>query len=256
MTRRTCMASYLDLIREIQKLDENLDHLEEEIGRLPKHVEEIEKKLEDHKAQLAAEKHALALNEKERRRLEGEVALATEKSTRLQEQISEVKTNDQYRALRNEISFAKKEIRTAEDQIIDRMEEAEALTGKVAAAEQALAEESVGVAKEVAEVESVVDGDRQKLAAARVERDQVAKQVPARLLRAYERVRRKLKDRAVSAAVGGRCSSCNMVLRQHLLQQLRQSSDEDVITCEFCSCILYDPTLEAAPVEDPVSEQQ
>ena len=250
------MASYLDLIRDIQKLDENLDHLEEEIGRLPKHVAEIEKKLEDHKAQLAVEKHALQLNEKERRRLEGVVALATEKSNRLQEQISEVKTNDQYRALRNEISFAKKEIRTAEDQIIDRMEEAEALAAKAAAAEQALAEESVGVAKEVAEAERVVDGDRQKLAAARIERDKVAAEVPPRLLRAYERVRRKLKDRAVSAAVGGRCSSCNMVLRQQMLQQLRRSGDEDVITCEFCGCILYDPTLESAPVEDPVSEQQ
>jgi len=250
------MPSYLDLIRDIQKLDENLDHLEEEIGRLPKHVEEIEKKLEDHKAQLAAEKHALGLNERERRRLEGEVALAQEKSSRLQDQISEVKTNDQYRALRNEISFAKKEIRTAEDQIIDRMEEAEALTGKVVAAEQALAEESVGVAKEVAEVEKVVQGDREKLAAARIEREQVAAQVPQRLLRAYERVRRKLKDRAVSAAVAGRCSSCNMVLRQQLLQQLRRSSNEDVITCEFCGCILYDPTLEDVPVQDPVSEQQ
>jgi hypothetical protein len=250
------MASYLELIRDIQKLDENLDHLEAEIGRLPRHVEEIEKKLEDHKAQLAAEKHALQLNEKERRRLEGEVALATEKSIRLQEQISEVKTNDQYRALRNEISFAKKEIRMAEDQIIDRMEEAEALAGKVAAAEQALREEGVGVAKEVAEVEKVVDGARQKLAAERIERDQVAAKVPPRLLRAYERVRRKLKDRAVSAAVAGRCSSCNMVLRQQLLQQLRRSGNEDVITCEFCGCILYDPTLEEVPAEDPVSEKQ
>lgn len=250
------MASHLELIRDIQKLDENLDHLEEEIGRLPRHIEEIERKLQDHKAQLAAEKHALQLNEKERRRLEGEVALATEKSARLQEQIAEVKTNDQYRALRNEISFAKKEIRTAEDQIIDRMEEAEALAGKVAAAEKALAEESVGVAKEVAEVEKVVDGARQKLAAERVERNRVAEKVPPRLLRAYERVRRKLKDRAVSAAIAGRCSSCNMVLRQHVLQQLRRSGDEDVITCEFCGCILYDPTVEEVPVEDPVSENQ
>jgi uncharacterized protein len=250
------MASYLDLIREIQKLDENLDQLEEEIGRLPKHVEEIEKKLEDHKAQLAVEKHAQDLNERERRRLEGEVGLAQQKAARLQEQISEVKTNDQYRALRSEISFAKKEIRTAEDQIIDRMEEAEALAGKVAEAEKALAEESVGVAKEVAEAEQLVDGDRQKLAASRVERDDVAAKVPARLLRAYERVRRKLKERAVSAALNGRCSSCNMVLRQQLLQQLRRSSEEDVITCEFCGCILYDPTSEQVPTEDPVSEQQ
>ena len=61
---------------------------------------------------------------------------------------------------------------------------------------------------------------------------------------------------AVSAAVAGRCSSCNMVLRQQLLQQLRLSTNEDVVTCEFCGCILYDPTLETVPAEDPVSEQQ
>ena len=47
-----------------------------------------------------------------------------------------------------------------------------------------------------------------------------------------------------------------MVLRQQLLQQLRRSTNEDVVTCEFCGCILYDPTLETVPAEDPVSEQQ
>jgi len=47
-----------------------------------------------------------------------------------------------------------------------------------------------------------------------------------------------------------------MVLRQQLLQQLRRSSDSDVITCEFCSCILYYPAVETVPAEDPVSEQQ
>jgi hypothetical protein len=47
-----------------------------------------------------------------------------------------------------------------------------------------------------------------------------------------------------------------MVLRQQLLQQLRRSGNEDVITSEFCGCILYDPTLEEVPAEDPVSEKQ
>lgn len=250
------MASYLDLIRDIQKLDENLDGLEEEIGRLPKHVAEIEEKLKDHKAQLAVEKGALEANEADRRRLEGEVALAQEKSKRLEEQIADVKTNDQYRALRNEISFARKEIKNAEDSILERMEETESLTEKVDIAENALAEESEGVAKEVAEVEKVVDGDRQKLAAAKTERDEVAAKVPPRLLRAYERVRRKLGVRAVSPVAGNRCSSCNMVQRPHLLQELRLISQDEVITCEFCKCILYYAVVEEVVTEDPAGEQQ
>jgi predicted nucleic acid-binding Zn-ribbon protein len=250
------MASYLDLIRDIQKLDENLDGLEEEIGRLPKYVAEIEAKLKDHKDQLAVEKRALEQNETDRRRLEGEVALAQEKSTRLEQQIAEVKTNDQYRALRNEISFARKEIKNAEDLILERMEETESLTEKVEAAEKALAEESVGVAAEVAAVEKVVDGDRQKMAAAKADRDAVAAKVPQRLLRAYERVRRKLGSRAVSPVEANRCSSCHMVQRPHLLQELRLISQDEVITCEFCNCILYYPVAEAVVTEDPAGEQQ
>lgn len=250
------MASYLDLIRDIQKLDENLDELEEEIGRLPKHVAEIEEKLKDHKAQLAIEKHALEENETDRRRLEGEVALAQEKSKRLEEQIAEIKTNDQYRALRNEISFARKEIKTAEDRILERMEESESLTEKVTAAEKALAEESEGVAKEVVEVEKIVDGNRQKLAEAKAGRNEVAAQVPQRLLRAYDRVRRKLGTRAVSPVESNRCSCCHMVQRPHLLQELRRSRQEEVITCEFCKCILYYPVAEEVVTEDPAGEQQ
>lgn len=245
------MASPLDLIRDIQQLDHRIDQLEAEVGQLPKHVAEIERKLETHKSDLAAQKKALEENEIERRRLEGETALNQQKEKRLQEQITEVKTNDQYRALRNEIAFLRKEIKKAEDSTIDLMEAAEALTEKVAVADKALAEDSVQVAKEVAEAEKLVEGDRLKLAEVRAERKKITDAMPAKLVKAYDRVRRKLGERAVSPMINGRCQSCNMVIRPQLQQDLRNQAAE-VITCEFCGCILYIP--EAVAVEDPAGE--
>lgn len=247
------MASHLDLIRDIQKLDERIDELETEIGRLPKQVAEIERALESHTSELAAQKGALEANEAERRRLEGEISLNQVKADRLQTQISDVKTNDQYRALRNEIAFARKEIKKAEDLTIDKMEEVEDLTAKVEVAEKALAEESAEVATQVAAAEKLVDVDRRKLAKVQVERDKIGATMPPKLLKAYDRVRRKLRDRAVSAMSNGRCSSCNMLIRPQLQQDLRTKLD-DVITCEFCGCILYWEDPEAVQAEDPAGE--
>ena len=245
------MAAPLDLIRDIQQLDHRIDELEAEVGRLPKHVAEIERKLEGHKNELDAQKTALEENERERRRLESETAVNQLKEQKLQQQITEVKTNEQYRALRNEIAFARKEIKKAEDATIDLMEAAEALSQKVAEAEKALEEESEQVAKEVAEAERLVEGDRAKLVEARAERKKITDTMPAKLVKAYDRVRRKLGERAVSPMVDRRCGSCNMVIRPQVQQDLRNRASE-VITCEFCGCILYVPDTVA--VEDPAGE--
>ncbi len=245
------MASHLDLIRDIQQLDKRIDELEAEVGRLPNHVAEIERKLETHKTELAAQKSALDINERERRRLEAETAVNQQKEKRLQEQITEVKTNDQYRALRNEIAFIRKEIKKAEDATLDLMEGAETLGQRLAVAEKSLSEESAEVAKEVAEAESLVEGDRAKLEQVRGERNKITSGMPPKLVKAYDRVRRKLGERAVSAMIAGRCGSCNMVIRPQLQQDLRNRPD-DVITCEFCGCILYIP--EPVAVEDPAGE--
>ena len=71
---------YLDFELPIKELEDQLDKCQligqESNVDVTNTCKQIEKKLEDHKAQLAAGKHALALNERERRRLEGEVALA------------------------------------------------------------------------------------------------------------------------------------------------------------------------------------
>ncbi len=245
------MASPLDLIRDIQELDHRIDELEAEVGRLPKHVAEIESKLESHKAELAAQKSALEENEKERRRLESETALNEAKDKKLHQQITEVKTNDQYRALRNEIAFVRKEVKKAEDATIDLMEAAESLAEKVAVADKALAEESEQVAKEVAGAEALVEGDRTKLAALRADRKKITDTMPPKLVKAYDRVRRKLGERAVSPMINGRCGSCNMVIRPQVQQDLRNRAEE-VITCEFCGCILFVP--ETVPAEDPAAE--
>ena len=246
------MPTALDLILKLQKVDVRLDELDAELAHLPRHVAEIEQKLETHKRELALQKEALERTEKERRALEGQVQQLETKASHLETQINEAKTNEQYRAFRSEIAFARKEIQKAEDGVLDKMEIAQAVQDKISTAETALAEEEKVVAKEVEEMKAQFKGDEEERERVRAERAEVASGADPNTIRVYDRVRQKLKGRAVSLVDGDRCTSCHMIVRPNLLQQLR--ADRSLITCEFCGAILYLPEHVEEPAEDPAGE--
>jgi len=246
------MESLLGQLEHLHQLDGRIAGLKKELSALPRHIAEIEKKLETHKHELEAQKTALEAGETERRKLEGEIQIGKQKLERIQAQMSEARTNDQYRAFRNEIHFLNNEIRKAEDRVLDKMEEAEALRAKIAESEASLASEQEAVAKEIEETRGRFKGDEEALASALEKRKTLTQDIPQSALRAYEIAFRKLGGRAMAPVNGNICSSCHMVIRPQLLQQLRQTSQ--IISCEFCRAILYDPVVVEPPTEDPAGD--
>src|SRR6266403_1863462 len=111
------------LVIQLQSLDQQITALDKEVAALPKHIAVIEKTLESHLRKLEADKAALAANQKERKLKEGEIQTHEQKISKLKDQMLIVKTNEQYRALQNEIDFIQKEIRKAEDRILELMGE-------------------------------------------------------------------------------------------------------------------------------------
>ena len=246
------MSSVLPLLRSLFEKDVRLDEINAELAHLPVHIAEIEKKLETHKNELQAQKDALEAHDKERRALESSVALLEEKAKKLEEQLAGATTNDQYRAFRSEIAFVRKEIKKAEDRVLDLMELDEVAREKASAAEKALAEEEQVVAKEVEETRARFKGDEDALVQVTAERKEIADQLKAGALRLYDGARRKRNKQAVAPLNGEQCSSCHMRIRPQLVQQLRKPEPE-LVACEFCGCILYIPEAEA-PAEDPAGD--
>ncbi|MCB1018410.1 MAG: hypothetical protein KDC27_00710 [Acidobacteria bacterium] len=245
------MDSVLAQLEHLHQLDQKIGALRKELSALPRHIAEIEKKLEARKRDLAAQKAALEESEKERRRLEGEIAIGKQKLERLQTQMSEAKTNEQYRAFRNEIHFATNEVRKAEDHVLDKMEQAEALRGKISSAEESLATEQTAVDAEIEETRGRFKGDEDALAKALEHRKSLTGEVPAPVLRTYEHALRKLGARAMAQVNGTVCTSCHMVVRPHLLQRMRA---KNIIGCEFCGAILFEATLVEPAAEDPAGD--
>src|ERR1700730_187238 len=126
------------LVIQLQSLDQKIAALEKEIAALPKHIATIEKALESHNRKLEADRAALSANLKDRKKLEGDIVVHQQKRSKLKEQMLGAKTNEQYKAFQHEIEYIEKEIRKAEDRILELMGESEPLDANVKTAEVAL----------------------------------------------------------------------------------------------------------------------
>jgi predicted nucleic acid-binding Zn-ribbon protein len=125
----------------LQSLDGRVAELTKEIATLPRHIAEIEKKLSGGERRLEADKSALAANQRDRKKMEGDIQLNQTKISKLRDQMLGAKNNDQYRAFQHEIEFCENEIKKCEDRILELMGQSEALDKNVKAAETSLKQE-------------------------------------------------------------------------------------------------------------------
>ncbi len=225
------------LVIQIQSLDQRIATLEKEVAALPKHIAVIEKALESHLRKLEADKAALSANQKDRKKLEGDIQVHQQKISKLRDQMLQAKTNEQYRAFQHEIDFIEKEIRTAEDRILELMTESEPLDQNVKKAEKALAEEKKQVEAEKAKARERTAIDQQELDTLNHQRQESVTKLPKAALNAYERIRKKWHNTVVAEATNGRCSACQIVLRPQFLQDLRRG--DQLMFCESCGRFLY-----------------
>src|SRR5215467_3878103 len=207
------MLPDLKLAIRLQEIDFRLADLTREITALPKHIAEIEKKLVSHERKLEADRAALAANQKERKKCEGDIQVQEQKISKLKDQMVSAKTNEQYRAFQSEIEFCQKEIRKFEDRILELMGESEPLDKNVKAAEGALKAEKAEVEAEKAKARERTAVDEKASADLKQERAAIVAEVTPRVYQQYERVRKARRGIAVAEVVDGRCTACNMALR-------------------------------------------
>jgi predicted nucleic acid-binding Zn-ribbon protein len=240
------MLQDLALALRLQALDRKIATLEQDIATLPKHTAEIERKLESHTRRHEADKAALAANQRDRKKLEGDIQLQEQKISKLKGQMLDAKTNEQYRAFQNEISYAENEIRKAEDKILEFMEQSEPLEKNVKAAEADLKVQRQQVEAEKARARERTAADQKWLAETRTERKTVVSQMDPQLNAHYERIRKKTRGTAIADATEGRCDACQIILRPQFFQDLRKG--EQIMFCESCGRILtYNPVVAVEP---------
>src|SRR5581483_521137 len=216
------MLQDLALALRLQALDRKIVSLETEIATLPRHIAEIEKKLETHTRKLEGDRAALIANQRERKKLEGDIQAQEQKISKLRDQTLQAKTNEQYRAFQNEISYAEREIRKAEDRILDLMEQSEPLEKNMKAAESELKIEQQQIEAEKKTARERTATDKRELQEANTERQSVVAQITPAFYKEYERIRKKTRNHPIADATEGRCDACQIGLRPQFFQDLRR----------------------------------
>jgi hypothetical protein len=227
----------LKTVIELQQVDLRVAELTVLIDSLPAQIQTLQSQLDDFIHAHEERKKRLAANQKERKDLEGDIKVIQEKITRHKDQLYQVKTNEQYRAMLKEIGGEEANIRRIEDQVLEKMIEAEDLQQHVQEAAARLEGEKARVAGEIKRLQDERRTDldeRERLQARRKELEAALKES---VLSLYERIRAARNGTALAIVRGGLCTACNVWLRPQVYNEIR--SNDALLTCENCNRIIY-----------------
>ena len=241
------MLPEIQNLMQVQEADREISRLKDEIAALPKRVAAIEQKLAGTKAVLENAKAAIKTDEAARRKYETAIADLQQKISKYRDQSLAVKTNEQYKALLQEIQFAEHEIRGNEDKILELMVNAENREKQVKAAEAELKEETAEIEKEKAEAHERTAQDEKELAEWSAKRDQARSAVDPDLLRHYDRVL-KFRGSGLAEALAQKCMGCQVMLRPQTYNEIKSGQ---LIVCDSCQRILYFDPAHDVPVPVP-----
>jgi predicted nucleic acid-binding Zn-ribbon protein len=159
------------------------------------------------------------------------------KIEKYKDQLMQVKTNDEYKAMQKQVETAKVEVSDKEDKILVKMEEAEQLQEELKRRKKELDEGVVRVKKMEAELEAEATRLRQELEGKNNQRKQTVDSLPKDLITQYDEIGRVRSGIAIAQAKDEHCQVCHVRLRPQVYSELRIGNK--ILRCENCSRILY-----------------
>jgi predicted nucleic acid-binding Zn-ribbon protein len=231
------MHTDLERLIRLQHLDDGTTRARQMIVDMPAQIAALETRLAEKEQEVAGARHRLEESLKARRELEKQLAAVQTRLSRYKDQLMEVKTNKEYQAMQHEIATADREVRAAEDRILDRMEEGETLTRDIKGIEAALAAERAAVNDEKARIERERVELEAQMARAAAEREELVVGISSEAMATFDGVARKRNGIAVVEARNGHCTVCNVRLRPQQFLEVRRN--DTLIQCESCQRILF-----------------
>lgn len=243
------MQKILQNLLDLQNVDIRLIDVRARLAKFPKKIAESDARIAAAKADLDVSKAAQLATVRDRKKYELDVDSWKDKVRKYRDQGSQVKTNEAYRALQHEVQMAEDEIAKAEDRLLEQMVASEEYDRRIKASEIAL--------KDVEQIErvqhSTVEADRavaeKDLADLSAERTRAIAEIPEKLLDHYDRIVRKHNGVALAEVRNEKCGACGMIVRPHVIQEMRRADSAELFHCETCTRIIYyiEPGVSSAP---------
>jgi uncharacterized protein len=244
------MSPDLDRLIKLQHLDTRIHDARQTIAAHPQRMASAEARLSEAQAAVETVRQRLKASQETRRTLEKDAAVYQSRLTKFKDQLASVKTNREYTAMQHEIATAQNDLSAAEEKVLERMMEADAIAADLKQAETALATQRRDIEMEKKELTDDLAAVQASLAKAVESRASLIKELEPRLVSLFEQVAKARRGVALcSATRDGLCSVCHVRLRPAVFQQVRHN--DTIVQCDSCQRILY-YVPPPPPVEHPI----
>ena len=233
------MDTTFNKLIQLQKLDTEITSTSLFLEDIPRQIEDIDKKKEQSYLIITQAKEKIAQNQKKRRDMETEVKDIKAKTSKLNLQLNDVKTNIEYKSFLKEIDGAQQKVSELEDEIINEMLAADDIEEEIKEANQKYSEAEKIFSKE----KEILQQKQKKSDAKKKEltekKEKLMTSIPDDQIRLYLKILNSKHGIALSPITDEFCSLCHMRVRPQVLNELK--GNEKLILCENCGRILYWP---------------
>ena len=222
---------------ELQKIDSKIDGINKVKGEQPLEVQDLEDEMAGMKTRIEhinAEIEELNSLTKQRKR---EVDQAKIMIGNYKEQQNNVRNNREYDAISKEIEYQELEIELAEKRLKEYAGGIKAKKLQLEEAENQMKEREADLAAKKAELEGIEAETAPLVEEYGVQEAQAKEKIDERLLAAYERIRRNVRNGlAVVTVKRDACGGCFNRIPPQRQVDIRQG--KKIIICEYCGRIL------------------
>ena len=230
---------------ELQKIDSKIDEINKVKGELPLEVQDLEDELAGLKTRvdnINAEIEELNSLTKQRKR---EVDQAKIQIGNYKEQQNNVRNNREFDAITKEIEYQELEIELAEKRLKEYAAGVKVKKQQLEEADEIKNGREADLTAKKAELEGIEAETAPLVAEYEAQAERAKEKIDERLLGAYERIRRNVRNGlAVVTVKRDACGGCFNRIPPQRQMEIRQS--KKIIVCEYCGRILVEDADAAA----------
>jgi len=220
----------------IQDIDLKIIELQKLQKTLPETLEAIIGDVDTKKADLETAQHNLQESKAGQKNIEVEISSNKETVRKYQNQLLQIKNNEQYRALSSEIKTMETKSADLDDKLLNKMMEVDEKEQLISEAQENLKRSEQRLQNEENHIKNrIVEVDKE-IVRLKEQRKEIAATIERRALRIYEKVI-KNKQPAIVTIHEKICEGCFMELTPNDVNEIHRG--KEIRTCENCSRILY-----------------
>ena len=233
------VANKLEALMRLQTIDSQLDEIRRVRGDLPEEVRDLEDEIAGYEVRVNKfDEEIQSLNDTISTRKQ---AIKDSESLirKYEDQQSNVRNNREYDAITKEIELQRLEIQISEKKIKEAYYQIEQKNNEIAGTKQKLEERRKDLDSKNGELQVIVSESEEEERQLVAEREEASKVIEDRLLTAYSRIRKNVRNGlAVVMVKRDACGGCfNTVPPQ---RQSDIASHKKIIVCEHCGRIFAD----------------